>query len=222
MDDAVLQALMEKRDEKYAAFQRRLLPTLPPESIIGVRVPFLRKLAKQLTANVEECVHYRYFEEKLLHAYRIALEKDFDRCMVKVEAFLPYVDNWAVCDQLRPGVFQQEKERLLPYIHRWLQSGETYTLRFAVVMLMQHYLEEDFQPEYLQWVAGIVSEEYYVNMAVAWYLTTALCKQWKYALPVLQSGRLNKWLQNKTIQKARESFMLTREQKEILGKLRKK
>lgn len=221
MNGQVLRQLTELREEAYAAFQRKLLPELPPESILGVRAPALRKLAKSLTEEDFAGDAHQYFEEKLLRAYFIAREKDFDRCVAKVEDFLPLVDNWAVCDQLRPPVFQRQKERLLPYLKRWLASEKIYTCRFAIVMLMQHYLREAFKPEYLEWVGGIRSEEYYVNMAVAWYFATALCYRWEETLPVLESKRLSPWVHNKAIQKARESRLLTAEKKEYLQKLKK-
>ena len=222
MREKVLRQLRGLQENEYAAFQRKLLPELPPESILGVRAPALRKLAGTLTEDDFSGDRYQFFEEKLLRAYHIAREKDFDRCIAKVEAFLPFVDNWAVCDQLRPPVFRQEKERLLPYLKRWLDSGETYPCRFAIVMLMLHYLRENFRPEYPDWVGGIRSEEYYVNMAVAWYFATALCFRWEETLPVLEGRKLSPWVHNKAIQKARESRMISAEKKEYLKRRNRK
>lgn len=221
MREMVMQQLMELREEEYAVFQRKLLPELPPESILGVRAPALRKLAGTLMEDDFAGITYQYFEEKLLRAYHIAREKDFERCIAKVEAFLPVVDNWAVCDQLRPPVFRQEKERLLPYLKRWLDSGKTYPCRFAIVMLMVHFLREDFRPEYPEWVSNVQSEEYYVNMAIAWYFVTALCFRWEETLPFLEERRLSPWVHNKAIQKARESRMISAEKKEYLQKMKR-
>lgn len=221
MDESVFQALVEARDEKYAAFQRKLLPTLTPESILGVRAPVLRRFAKGLKGEQIGSLPHQYYEENMLHAYWIAGETDFIRCLEQVNAFLPFIDNWAICDQLRPGVFRKHKEQLLPHVQRWLRTNKTYTRRFAIVMLMQHYLKEDFSLEYLQWVADINSEEYYVNMAIAWFFATALFYRWEETLPFLYTGTLSPWIHNKTIQKARESRMLSSEQKAVLLSLKK-
>ncbi|MBE5778013.1 MAG: DNA alkylation repair protein [Clostridiales bacterium] len=219
MEASIIRSLQGEGDERYAAFQRKLLPTLPPESIIGVRAPLLRRMAAKLDEEQLGPLPHQYYEQNLLHAYCIAREGDFIRCVKKVDAFLPYVDNWAVCDQLRPGVFRHEK-RLLPYIRRWLDSGKTYTQRFAIVMLMQHFLGAEFRQEHLHWVCGVRSEDYYVNMAIAWYLATALCHRWEETLEIFRNGQLSKWIHNKAIQKARESRLLSAEKKEYLATLK--
>jgi len=221
--------LFELRDEGYAKMQEKIIPTVDPERIIGVRTPELRALAKELVNGrkqgesldgfLKELPH-RYFDEDQLHAFIISLEKDFDVCVAEVEAFLPYVDNWATCDQMSPKVFKKQPERLLPYITRWIGSGDTYTVRFAIGMLMEHFLGENFNTGYADLVAGVRSEEYYVNMMAAWYFATALAKQYESILPYLTERRLPVWTHNKTIQKAVESYRITPEQKEYLRTLR--
>ena len=221
--------LFELRDEGYAKMQEKIIPTVDPERIIGVRTPELRALAKELVNGrkqgesldgfLKELPH-RYFDEDQLHAFIISLEKDFDVCVGEVETFLPYVDNWATCDQMSPKVFKKQPERLLPYITRWIGSGDTYTVRFAMGMLMEHFLGDNFNTGYADLVAGVRSEEYYVNMMAAWYFATALAKQYESVLPYLTERRLPVWTHNKTIQKAVESYRITPEQKEYLRTLR--
>ncbi|MBO4390028.1 MAG: DNA alkylation repair protein [Lachnospiraceae bacterium] len=221
--------LFELRDEGYAKMQEKIIPTVDPERIIGVRTPELRALAKELVNGrkqgesldgfLKELPH-RYFDEDQLHAFIISLEKDFDVCVAEVETFLPYVDNWATCDQMSPKVFKKQPERLLPYITRWIGSGDTYTVRFAMGMLMEHFLGDNFNTGYADLVAGVRSEEYYVNMMAAWYFATALAKQYESVLPYLTERRLPVWTHNKTIQKAVESYRITPEQKEYLRTLR--
>lgn len=209
--------LFELQDPGYKAFHARLIPTVEPSTIIGVRVPVLRAFAKTLgreaDAFLAELPH-RYYEENNLHAFLIAETADFERCLEQVEAFLPYIDNWATCDGLRPKCFRKERGRLLPAIRRWLQSEHPYTVRFAIEMLMVHYLDEAFEPEYLRLVAAVRSEHYYVKMMVAWYFATALAKQWEQTLPYL--AELSDWERRKTIQKAVESDRITEEQKDYL------
>lgn len=216
--------LFSLREENYAAFQRKLLPTLPPETILGVRTPQLRRLAGEIP-NPEifrQELPHRYFEENQLHAFSLEREKDFGTAISRVEDFLPYIDNWATCDQLRPRCFAQNREALLPRIQRWLVSDRTYTVRFAMEMLMVHYLDEDFRREYLAWVAENRAEDYYIRMMVAWYFATALAKQYDAALPYLTEGCLPAWTHNKTIQKAVESFRISQPQKAFLRTLRRK
>ena len=217
--------LMALRDEKYADFQRKLLPAVPPDRLIGVRTPALRSLAREWAGSPEaeaflRALPHAFFDENQLHAFLLAREKDFLRCVERVEAFLPFVDNWATCDQLSPAVFRKHRRDLLPYIRRWLASEQPYTVRFAVGMLMEHFLDADFDSQYPEWVAAIQSEEYYVNMMVAWYFATALAKQYDAALPYLLLRRLSPWTHNKTIQKAVESSRITQEQKAYLKTLR--
>lgn len=222
----ILDLLKEKRDEEYAAFQAKLTPGMARESFIGVRTPELRKLAKELIKGekYEEFLNelpHKYFDENQLHGFIISNIKDFDKCIEKLEEFLPYIDNWATCDQTSPVIFKKNKDKLLPYLEKWIASDLTYTKRFAIGMLMQHFLDEDFDEKYLEMVAGVKSEEYYVNMEIAWYLATALAKQWDATIKVIESKELDKWVQNKTIQKARESYRISPEQKEYLKTLKK-
>ncbi len=226
--DAILELLREHQDEPYADFQSRLIPTVARETVLGVRTPVLRSMAKKLYKD-EQCkcreffgeLPHAYFEENQLHGFLISEIREFDRCIGELERFLPYINNWATCDQTSPKVFRKHKKELLPYIRNWLDSEHAYTVRFAIGMLMQHYLDEDFQPDYLDWATGIRSEEYYINMEIAWYMATALAKQWDAAIPCLEENRMDKWVHNRTIQKARESYRITQEQKEYLRTLKR-
>ena len=220
-EQAIVSRLFEMQDEAYGALQVKLIPTVPKDSFIGVRTPALRSFAKELYKSGEgeaflRCLPHRYFDENQLHAFLISEEKDFETCVRRVEVFLPYVDNWATCDQLSPKAFRKHRAELLPYICRWIASGKTYTVRFAIGMLMQHYLDDAFDPAYPALVASIQSEEYYINMMIAWYFATALAKQYDAALPYLAEKRLPPWVQNKTIQKAMESYRISAEQKDYL------
>lgn len=217
--------LFRNRDEKYREFQSRLLPTLHPETVIGVRTPILRAFAKELhqtqdAADFMRDLPHRYFDENQLHAFLICEIKDFDRCMKELNRFLPFVDNWATCDQMSPKIFKKHKSELLSQIRLWLSSGKTYTLRFAIGMLMQHFLDEDFDLEYPKSVASICSEEYYVNMMIAWYFATALAKQYEAVLPFLENKCLEPWTHNKAIQKALESYRISDERKNYLRTLK--
>ena len=224
MADIVSQ-LFALQDKAYAEFQSKLLPTVPRETIIGVRTPELRRIAKQVnkaTASQEllQSLPHRYFDENQLHAFVLSEEKEFDRCIALLEQFLPYVDNWATCDQLSPKCFKKHTTELLPHIRKWMASDHTYTIRFGMEMLMRYFLDEAFKPEYLKWVAAIHSEEYYIRMMQAWFFATALAKQWDATLPYIAQRRLHPWTHNKAIQKAIESYRITDEQKEYLRTLR--
>ena len=219
--------LFELQDEKYRDFQVKLIPTVDPSAVIGVRTPELRKLAKELlksgdTDSFLDALPHEYFDENQLHAFILSGMKDFTKCMTGVCGFLPFIDNWATCDQLSPKVFRKNKEDLLCHIKKWLKSDKTYTVRFAAGMLMQHYLDDDFDPEFPEMVAAIESDEYYINMMRAWYFATALAKQYDAVLPFIEGKRLDKWTHNKTIQKAVESYRITAEQKDYLKSLRVK
>ncbi len=221
----ICETLFNLRDEKYAVFQGKLIPSVDGENFIGVRTPVLRTLAKQLygTGATEEFLRqlpHKWFDENQLHAFIISLEKDFGKCIAEVECFLPYIDNWATCDQLSPKIFRKHSALLLPYIKRWLNSSHTYTIRFAIGMLMQHFLEEDFLTEYPRMVASVHSDEYYVKMMQAWYFATALAKQYDSVLPYLLDRRLDRWTHNKTIQKSIESYRISPEHKTELKTLR--
>ena len=217
--------LFQLQDEKYRDFQYKLIPTVDPEKIIGVRTPELRNYAKQLMKreDLEEFLTdlpHQFFDENQLHAFVLSGMKDYDRCIDSVCRFLPYVDNWATCDQMSPKVFKKHRPELLEYIRKWIRSDETYTVRFGVGMLMEHFLDEDFKPEYLDMVAGLRSDEYYINMMIAWYFATALAKQYDAALPYIEEQRLEPWTHNKAIQKSVESYRITPEQKAYLKSLK--
>ena len=216
----VQERLFALRDEKYRDFTAALIPTVPKELIIGVRTPELRKLAKEVfkSGGAEEflaALSHEYYEEDNLHGFLIEQIKDFELCIAELDRFLPFVDNWASCDGMRPKVLGKHKKELLEHIKGWISSEHTYTIRFGMGMLMCHFLDEDFSPEYLDWV-NIQSEEYYVNMMAAWFYATALAKQYEAVLPYFEEKRLAKWVHNKAIQKARESYRVSKEHKDYL------
>lgn len=219
--------LFALRDEPYRDFVARLIPMVDKERIIGIRTPTLRSLARELARTEDmssfmDDLPHAYFEENGLHAFLIEQQRDFERCLRETERFLPQIDNWATCDSLSPPAFGRHKAELLPSIRRWLDSGETYTVRFGVNMLMRHFLDADFRPEYLDWVADLRSEEYYVRMVAAWYFATALAKQYEAALPYMERHRLECWTHNKTIQKSVESYRISAPRKEYLKTLKRK
>lgn len=219
--------LFQNQDVKYQAFQAKLLPTLETETVIGVRTPILRKLSQKLYRGNEyddilNDLPHRYFEENQLHAFLISEMKDFDCCMNALNKFLPFVDNWATCDQMSPKVFARNKDKLLEQIRIWIKSEKTYTVRFAVGMLMRHFLDEDFDPEYPRMVSAICSEEYYIKMMIAWYFATALAKQPEAILPVFEQKSLETWTHNKAIQKALESNRISDELKQHVRTLKTK
>lgn len=194
---------------------------MPPETVIGIRTPELRKFAKAYAkepdaAEFLKILPHKYYDENNLHGFLIETMKDYSQVISALDAFLPYVDNWATCDLIRPNVFKKHLPELLEQIKIWMASGHTYTIRFGMEMLMAFYLDEHFQPEYLEWVAGIRSEDYYVNMMIAWFFATALAKQYGAALPFILQRRLDTWTHNKAIQKALESYRITDEQKKLL------
>ena len=202
--DEIREALSVQKDTAYRDFQAKLIPTIDKETVIGVRTPALRKMAKQLAKREEigeflRSLPHTYFEENQLHAFIIAQKKDFAQCMEELSVFLPYVDNWATCDQLLPKVFQKHRQELLPYIREWLASAQTYTVRFGIGMLMGHFLDEDFDRTYPDMVSKVRSEEYYVNMMIAWYFATALAKQYEAVLPYIEEKKLADWTHNKAI-----------------------
>jgi 3-methyladenine DNA glycosylase AlkD len=205
--------------------QIKIIPNISPESIIGVRTPELRNMTNDILKAGDykdflgELPH-KYFEENQLQAFIISGIKDLNECMEELEKFLPYVDNWATCDQMSPKVFRKHKKELLIHIKEWVNSDKTYTVRFGVGMLMEHFLDDDFDPLYPEMVAGIRSEEYYVNMMIAWYFATALAKQYESILPFIEEKRLDAWTHNKAIQKSVESRRIKDEQKEYLKTLK--
>ena len=217
--------LYDLQDLKYRDMQIKIIPTVEPESVIGVRTPELKSIAKDILKDgnykgfLEELPH-RYFEENQLHAFIISGIKDLNECMEDLETFLPYVDNWATCDQMSPKIFRKHKDLLLTHIIEWIDSEKTYTVRFGVGMLMEHFLDDDFDPLYPEMVAKLRSEEYYVNMMIAWYFATALAKQYESILPFIEEKRLDDWTHNKAIQKSLESRRITEEQKLYLKSLK--
>lgn len=221
----ILKTLQSLSDESYRDFHAKLIPNVNKELIIGVRTPQLKSFAKsivstKLAENFINQLPHKYYEENNLHAFLLNEEKDFEKCVILIEKFLPYVDNWATCDGLRPKSFNKNKEKLLPYIYRWLSSKHAFTIRFAIEMLMVHFLDDDFSPKYLEIVSKIVSNEYYVNMMIAWYFATALAKKYDFAIKYLEERMLSEFVHNKTIQKAIESFRITKEHKGYLRSLK--
>ncbi len=227
--DLMLNRLVALRDEGYRAFNSRLIPTVATERVIGIRVPHLRQLARDLNRDEPEACQvfmaalpHRYHEEDNLHGFLIELEKDFDRAMALTESFLPHVDNWATCDLFSPKVFKKRPEEALAAARRWIDSAHPYTRRYGIGLLLGNYLGEHFRPELLDWVADVRDEHYYVRMMVAWYFATALGKQYEAALPYIEGRRLDPWTHNKAIQKAIESRVISEERKAHLRTLRLK
>ena len=210
--------LFQLQDKGYRDFQSKLIPTIPVETIIGVRIPAIRKLAKEYGKDPESVeflkqLPHTYYDENILHALLVAEIKDYEACVKEVERFLPYVDNWAVCDIFSPKVFRKNKDKLIDKIREWTASDHPYTCRFGMEMLMTHFLDEDFRVEYLEIPAAVHSEEYYVNMMIAWFYATALAKQWDATIPYIEKRILPAWVHHKTIQKAVESYRITDERK---------
>lgn len=219
--------LFEMQDIKYREFHSKLMPTVAKERVIGIQVPKIRKLAEKIAYTPDACefmdtLPHEYYEENNLHAFIVSEIKNFEECIDELERFLPYIDNWATCDSLRPKCFKSNTDRLIKYINKWIDSDKPYTVRFGIEMLMIHYLDAEFKEEYLHTVSKIKSEEYYVNMMIAWYFATALAKQYDATLPIIKSRALSVWVHNKTIQKAVESYRITEEQKAYLKTLKTK
>lgn len=222
---SVYEQLMNARDEKYREFQIKLVPGIDPDTIIGVRTPAMRAIAKDIYRNgdwktfLDEAPH-RYYEEKLVHFFIVAMIRDFDSCIARVEEFLPYVDCWPISDQATPTCFKKHHEQLLPYIRKWMDSDHVYTARFGMRMLMNEFLDEDFRVEYLEWVADKQGEDYYLKMMQAWYFATALAKQYDASVKYIEEHRLSDWVHKKSIQKAVESFRVSEEHKAYLKSFR--
>lgn len=221
----ITETLFSMKDESYRQFHARLMPTVDIENIIGVRVPQLRKYAKQLLIDNEWesfilKLPHRYYEQNNLHGILISQIKDFDRAVIEVERFLPHVDNWATCDMLSPVAFKKHPKELMAKIRQWIESSHTYTVRFGIEMLQSHFLDKNFNSEVLELAAGVDSDEYYVKMMVAWFFATALAKQGQAALPYIEQRRLAAWTHNKTIQKAIESYRIAPELKDYLRTLK--
>ena len=230
--DSIQKTLRQIADPKTAAFTAKIIPNVDPKSILGIKTPELRALAKELLASPKgaalapaaqkflDDLPHKYFEENQLHGFVVSGIKDFDLCVAELERFLPFIDNWATCDQCSPACFKKNRAALLPLIKKWIKSERVYTVRFAIVNLMRHFLDQDFKAEYLEMAAAVKSDDYYIKMAVAWYFAEALAKQWDAALPYIKAKRLEAWTHNKAIQKARESFRVSDERKELLGGLK--
>ncbi len=217
----IQERLFALRDETYAAFSAKLIPTVEPDRFIGVRSPQLRSIAKELKNNASEflsALPHRYHEENMLHAYLLCVGSDYATVVEQTERFLPFVDNWAVCDSLAPRAFARYKAELMPRIEKWMSAEHEYTVRFGIGTLMRHYLDADFRPEHLRRVAEIYRNEYYIKMMQAWYFATALAKQWDATLPMLDT--LEPWVRAKSIQKAIESFRVSPDHKNLLRTLR--
>lgn len=219
------QELFALQDKTYREFHSKLMPDTDKEAVIGIRIPVLRKFAKAFAKKAEareflQQLPHLYYEENNLHMMLITAEKDYEKCLAEMERFVPYIDNWATCDMPAPKCFARHKQELLPKVKEWIRSEETYTIRYGIDLLMALYLDEDFKPEYLELAASVTSEEYYVKMVIAWYFATALAKQWDAAIPYIEQRRLSEWVHRKTIQKAVESFRITKEQKDYLRTLK--
>ena len=222
---SVYKRLLEYKDDEYKEFQSKLIPNISKDTIIGVRTPDMRKIAKEEFAKKEgreflNKLPHDYYEENLIHFFMIALIKDFDECLKETEKFLPYVDCWSVCDQSSPAAFKKNHDRLLPHIKEWIDSNHVYTSRFGMRMLMNEFLGDDFKPEYLEWVADKKGDDYYLKMMIAWYFATALAKQYDASVVYFEKRYLEDWTHKKAIQKALESFRVSDEHKEYLKTLR--
>ena len=220
----IQERLFSLQDKKYQEMQYKIIPNIDKETIIGVRTPELRSLAKEIIKEDYQSflnnLPHKYFDENQLHAFIISEIKDYKECINYINKFLPYADNWATCDQMSPKIFKKNTNILIDNIKEWLKSKETYTIRFGIGTLMQYYLDDNFKPEYLEMISKIRSEEYYVNMMISWYYATALAKQYESTIPYIENKKLDIWVHNKTIQKAIESYRITDKQKEYLRSLK--
>lgn len=218
-------ALFNMQDITYRDFHSRLIPNIEKDRVIGIRTPILRKFAKEYAKTddaqkfIRELPHY-YYEENNLHMMIITGIKDYDTCVIEIERFLPYIDNWATCDLPVPKCFYKNKEKLIDNVISWIKSDDTYTIRYGIETLMSIYLDDAFESSYPRLVSEVISDEYYVNMMIAWYFATALAKQWEAVIPYIEEKRLPEWVHKKTIQKAVESYRITDEQKKYLRTLR--
>ena len=225
MTDNILKMLYAAADPVYRDFNASLIPNVSHDLFIGVRTPILRQIAKDMIKSCEykdfiSTLPHKYFEENQSHAFILSGLRDFDTVVNELERFLPYVDNWATCDQLSPIVFKKNKDKVLDYVYKWIKSEHIFTVRFAIKTLMQYWLDDDFDEKYARLVAGIKSDEYYVNMMRAWYFATAAAKQFDFVLPYFEKGRIDEWTRKRAIQKAIESYRINAEHKEKLRSLR--
>ena len=229
----IQKGLMSLQDEDYKAFHSKLMPTVNSDKIIGVRSPKLKKFAKEYCNSFKgdfykekniskflDNLPHVFYEEDNFHGLIISNIKDFDTVISLLDDFLPYLDNWATCDSLKPKIFKKYPKELLPHIKRWIKSKHTYEVRFAISMLMTFYLDENFDIKFAEEVLKVDSEEYYINMMIAWYFATALAKKYDAIIPIIESKSMKKWIQNKTIQKAVESYRISDEQKTYLKTLK--
>lgn len=222
---SVYERLSKFKDNEYREFQSKLVPNISKDTILGVRTPDMRNIAKEVFGTKEgndflKKLPHKYYEENLVHFFLIAMIKDFDECIKETEKFLPYIDCWPVCDQSSPKVFKKKHEELLPYIKKWIDSDHVYTSRFGMRMLMNEFLEKDFKPEYLKWVCAKKGEDYYLKMMVAWYFATALAKQYDASIVYFEKRKLDEWCHKKAIQKAIESYRVSDEHKDYLRSLK--
>ncbi|MGN1081724.1 MAG: DNA alkylation repair protein [Acutalibacteraceae bacterium] len=227
IESKILSELLKHQDLKYREFECKLMPTVDPKTVIGVRTPDIRSLAKEFSKDSEisdflNLLPHRYYEENNIHGFIIENMRDFDKAVYETDRFLPYINNWATCDLISPNIFRKHLSELLCKIREWISSDKTYTVRFGIGMLMRFYLDEEFKPEYNEMTAKVKSEEYYVNMMRAWYFATALAKQYSATVPYLEEKTLDKWTHNKTICKAVESYRISDEQKIYLKSLKVK
>ena len=216
--------LMKVKDDKYKEFQAKLVPNIDSDTILGIRTPEMRKIAKELfeSNNFDSFLNelpHKYYEENLIHFFVISMIKDFNKCIEEVERFLPYVDCWPVSDQATPKSFRKNHDKLLPYIKKWIKSKHVYTARFGIRMLMNEYLGDDFKKEYLELVSSVKSDDYYLKMMVAWYFATALAKKYDETIPFFENRLLDEWVHKKAIQKAIESYRVSEEHKKYLRSL---
>ncbi|MCR4929512.1 MAG: DNA alkylation repair protein [Lachnospiraceae bacterium] len=222
---SVYERLSKFKDNEYREFQSKLVPNISKDTILGVRTPDMRNIAKEVFGTKEgndflKKLPHKYYEENLVHFFLIAMIKDFDECIKETERFLPYIDCWPVCDQSSPKVFKKKHEELLPYIKKWIDSDHVYTSRFGMRMLMNEFLDKDFKPEYLKWVCSKKGEDYYLKMMVAWYFATALAKQYDASIVYFEKRKLDEWCHKKAIQKAIESYRVSDEHKDYLRSLK--
>lgn len=223
--DTIQEKLFSLQDLKYKEFHSKLMPTVREYKIIGVRVPQLRKLAKEinksdLKAEFLKALPHKYYDEDNLHAFLIEQIKDFDECISALDDFLLHIDNWATCDMMTPKVLEKEPDKLYLKIQEWINSSHTYTIRFGVVSLMKFFMNDRLDKKHLNLLLSIKSDEYYVNMAISWYIATALASRWETVIPYIEKKKFDKWVHNKSIQKAIESYRITKEQKEYLKTLK--
>ena len=223
----IREKLFTFEDPKYRDFQSKLVPNIEKETIIGVRTPDMKKIAKEFakeesTKDFLKDLPHKYYEENLVHIFILSMIKDFDECVKGLEAFFPYIDCWPVCDQSSPGIFKKNHEKVLPLVKKWIDSDHVYTSRYGMRILMNEFLGDDFKPEYLSWVASKKGDDYYLKMMVSWYFATALAKQYDESVKVIERKELDPWTHNKAIQKACESFRVSDEHKAYLKTLKRK